>query len=219
MLFKNNTMSLVTDLNMVTNVIQDTDFVIVAAITDSINFGMSNIYNAGILMPPTDVLMSWADGDQLSMQNRYPYYLMSCKEADDMIMALLAALTKKNVIIYIPRDEYNIFGVYFLNHMHYTYGITMNTPMTQFSFDISKLPFILCKFYIMDLMSGQDFIASYPKNAQIIPFVMDKLIAEFRPFNVPTSYQDYANYFNNLVRSSELINPIKIIDKCEVNQQ
>ena len=113
-----------------------------AAVTDTGYVNHPNIYNASILMPSTDLLMAWADGNQFVLQNDYPRYLMT-KDPDDMIVALLAALTEKNIILYIPNDEFNIFGMYLLNHLYYYYGITVTTPTTQFYFDINKLPFII----------------------------------------------------------------------------
>lgn len=214
MLFKNNTMTLVTDLSLVADQIRNLDFVITAGITDQ---QIENVFSAAVLIPPTELLMAWADGVPYVIQNQYPVYLSTYKEADDMIVSLLAALTKKNVIIYIPKDEFVIFGNEFLNHMYYVYGITMNTPTTQFSFNIDKLPFILSKFYMMDLMTGKDYLNSYPANYQLPSFVINKLSIELQPFgNEIRSYDQYAYYFNNLVKQNgngQTINPVKIINK------
>lgn len=214
MIFKNNTMTLVTDLSLVANQIINHDFVLTAGITDA--QVSPDVMNASILIPPTELLMAWADNIPFVIQNNYPQYLMNCQDADDMIIALLAALTKKNIIVYIPADEFRIFGQEFLNHMYYTYGITMNTPTTQFSFDVSKLPLILSKFYMMDLMTGNDFIKSYPANYQLLPFVINKLAMELQPFrNNLRSFDQYYAYFNNLVKENagQAIQPFKIIDK------
>lgn len=214
MLFKNNTMTLVTDLSLVADQIRNLDFVITAGITDQ---QIENVFSAAVLIPPTELLMAWADGVPYVIQNQYPVYLSTYKEADDMIVSLLAALTKKNVIIYIPKDEFVIFGNEFLNHMYYVYGITMNTPTTQFSFNIDKLPFILSKFYMMDLMTGKDYLNSYPANYQLPSFVINKLSIELQPFGDEIrSYDQYAYYFNNLVKQNgngQTINPVKIINK------
>ena len=87
-MFNGHTMSLITNLNMIGNEINNIDFVTVAAITTSDYPPHPNIYNAAILMPPTEVLMAWADGNRFVMQVEYPRYLMT-KDADDMIVALL----------------------------------------------------------------------------------------------------------------------------------
>lgn len=210
MLFKNNTMTMVTDLSLVANDIRNLDFVIVAGITDQC---IENVFSAAVLMPPTELLMAWADGAPYIIQNKYPEYLYNCKEADDMIVSLLAALTKKNVIVYIPKDEFAIFGREFLNHMYYTYGIVMNTPNTNFSFNTSKIPLLLSKFYMMDLMTGEDFLKSYPPFYQLLPFVINKLAAELKPFgNEMRTFDQYAYYFNNLVKQNgNMIQPIKIV--------
>ena len=143
--------------------------------------------------------MRWADGDPFILQNEYPKYLASNKDADDMIVALLTALTKKNIILFIPYDEYNIFGPMLLQHIYFTYGITMNTPTTKFSFNESKLPLLLSKFYMMDLMEPMDFIRSYPRNLLLFPFVINKLAMDLHPFPNGATFEQYAEYFNKLV--------------------
>ena len=82
------------------------------------------------------------------------------------------------------------------------YGITMNTPTTIFAFNETKLPFLLSKFYMMDLMEPKDFIESYPFNMQLPPFVINKLAEEVKPFNHPATFIEYATYFNNLVANN-----------------
>ena len=207
MIFGQHTMSMVTDPNIIGPEINNKDFVVIACVsnTDSMPSKYPNVYDACILMPPTELLMAWADGNMLAISNGYPNYLMNNKDADDMIVALLTALTKKNVILYIPRDEYSIFGQVLLNHIYYVYGITMNTPNTIFSFDESKLPFLISKFYMMDLMEPMDYIASYPPTALLPQFVINKLAEDLRPFDFPATFQQYADYFNNMVRQSKEI--------------
>lgn len=210
-MFNNHTMTMVTDLNTLGGDINNADFICVAAITNDNNFNhLPNIYNASILSPPTEILMRWADGDPLIMQNEYPRYLSMNEDADSMIVALLAALTKKNVVLYISRSEFDIFGQILLNHLYFVYGITVNTPISVFSFNTSKLPFIISKFYMMDLMEAKDFIESYPPNMQLPPFVINKLAAELQPFNRPATFAEYADYFNRMVASSMKTNKIMI---------
>ena len=205
-MFKNHTMSLVTDLSLVINDINNIDYVIVAGITDT---PMQGVFNAAVLMPPIELLMAWADGIPYIIQNEYPKYLMNYKDADDLIVSLLAALTKKNVVVYIPKDEFRIFGNEFLNHMYYTYGIVMNTPNTTFAFDTTKLPFVISKFYMMDLISADDYIKAYPANCQLPPFVINKLAAELKPFDSPRAFNQYAYYFNDLVKRNQ--QPIQMV--------
>lgn len=215
MLFKNHTMSMITDLSLVADQIVNHDFVLTAGITDQC---YGDVLDASILIPPTEMLMAWADGNMFVMQNNYPRYLMECKDADDMIVALLAALTKKNVIIYIPTDEFNIFGQVFLNYMYYTYGITMNTPNTQFAFDTTKLPLILSKFYMMDLIAPDEFLKVYPANFDLIPFVVNKLATELQPFGSTAirSFNQYYEYFNNIVKQrQQSVQPFKIVNGGE----
>ena len=215
MLFKNHTMSMITDLSLVADQIINHDFVLTAGITDQC---YGDVLDASILIPPTEMLMAWADGNMFVMQNNYPRYLMECKDADDMIVALLAALTKKNVIIYIPTDEFNIFGQVFLNYMYYTYGITMNTPNTQFAFDATKLPLILSKFYMMDLIAPDEFLKVYPANFDLIPFVVNKLATELQPFGSAAirSFNQYYEYFNNIIKQrQQSVQPFKIVNGGE----
>lgn len=215
-MFNNHTMSLVTNLSIIGPEINNPEFVTVAAITTSDYPQHPNIYNASILMPPIDILTRWADGDPLVMQYEYPRYLMQL-DPDNMISALVASLTRKNIIIYIPQDEFNIFGQLLLNHIYYVYGITLTTPTTQFSIIPSKIPFIMAKFYSIDVMDANEFLASYPANVQLPDFVIGKLAAELNPFNRPVTFQEYAEYFNQLNNSKGLNRPtnqmVRIVDK------
>lgn len=197
-MFNGHTMSLVTDLRMIQNQLNDFNFLSVAAITTSDYPNHPNIYNASILMPPTEILMAWAEGQQLVMQNEYPRYLMS-KDPDDMIVALIAAMTKRNIILYIPQDEFNIYGGILLNHIYFVYGITCNFMSTQFSVDPNKIPYIISKFYLIGVMSYEDYMAMYPANAPLPEFVIQKMAREVPVKSIGTAtFQEYADYFNGL---------------------
>lgn len=198
-LFKNNTMTLITDLRNIGPEINNTDFVAIACVDGLSDFkNHPNAYDASILLPPTELLMAWADGNQIAMRVEYPKYLACDKDADDMIIALITALTKKNIIIYIPQDEYDIFGPILIQHIYFQYGIVMNTPTTAFSFDESKLPLLISKFYMMDLMEPMDYINSYPRSLALPPFVINKLATDLHPFENAT-FEQYAEYFNKMV--------------------
>lgn len=197
-MFNDHSLTVVDNLGIIGPEINNIDFVSVAAITTSEYPQLPNIYNAAILTPPTEVLMAWADGQPLVMQNEYPKWLLS-KDADEMIVALIGALTKKNIILYIPRDEFNIFGNILLSHIYYTYGITCNTPTSQFSVNYSKIPFIISKFFIMDMMTPEDYLEAYPALTALPPWVINKLAMQLRPFDDrQATFDEYYNYFNNL---------------------
>lgn len=203
-LFKNNTMTLITDLRNIGPEINNTDFVAIACVDGLSDFkNHPNAYDASILLPPTELLMAWADGNQIAMRVEYPKYLACDKDADDMIIALITALTKKNIIIYIPQDEYDIFGPILIQHIYFQYGIVMNTPTTAFSFDESKLPLLISKFYMMDLMEPMDYINSYPRALVLPPFVINKLATDLHPFENAT-FEQYAEYFNKMVAQKSL---------------
>lgn len=202
-IFTNHTMSMITDPNLIGPEINNVDFVTVACVsaTDQFN-NHPNVYDASILMPTTEILMAWADGNELALINGYPQYLLNCQDADDMIVALLTALTKKNIAIFIPQDEYEVYGQLLLNHIYFMYGVTMNTPTSMFSFNESKLPLLLSKFYMMDLMEPADYLATYPPTLALPEFVINKLAMELKPFgDIPATYQQYAEYFNKLIAS------------------
>lgn len=204
-LFKNNTMTLITDLRNIGPEINNTDFVAIACVDGLGDFkNHPNAYDASILLPPTELLMAWADGNQIAMRVEYPKYLACDKDADDMIIALITALTKKNIIIYIPQDEYDIFGPILIQHIYFQYGIVMNTPTTAFSFDESKLPLLISKFYMMDLMEPMDYINSYPRALALPPFVINKLATDLHPFENAT-FEQYAEYFNKMVAQKSLV--------------
>ena len=197
-MFNNHTMSLVTDLNLVANDIRNLDFVTVAAITTSDYPDQPNVYYSGILIPPTEILMEWTDGNQFILQNEYPRYLLS-EECDNMIVALIAAMTQRNIILYIPTDEYNVFGPILLNHIRFIYGITVNSPWSQFAVDPTKIPFIMAKFYMMDVMEPKVFLEAYPARYPLPDFVINKLAMDLNPFNGnPATFEQYKLYFNQL---------------------
>ena len=92
-LFKNNIMSLVTDPSFLGPEINNSDYVSVACVSGSDSYmNHPNVHDCSILLPPTDMMMAWVDG-KIILQNEYPKYLLS-KDPDDMIVALLSALTK-----------------------------------------------------------------------------------------------------------------------------
>lgn len=220
-MFNNHDMSIVTDLRLIGNDIMNVDLLTVAAITTSEYPSYPNIYCASILVPPTELLMRWAEGDPLILQNVYPRYLAESKECDDMIVALIAALTRKNIILYIPQDEFNIFGTMLLNHIYYMYGITVNSPASNFSVNQSKIPFIMAKFYMMNIMEPDVFLDAYPANYMLPDFVINKLAMDLHPFNQPATFEQYKNYFNQL-NASKVIRqePIMITRSItEVNNQ
>ena len=196
-MFNNHTMSLVMDLRLIQNEIRNVDFITVAAITTSKYPEAPNIYYAGILIHPTEMLMEWVDGNQLILQNEYPKYLME-KECDDMIIALIAAMTQKNVILYIPQEENEVFGALLLNHLYYMYGITCNTPFSTFSLNQNKIPLIISKFYLMNVMDPDVFLSTYPANYMLPDIVVNKLAEDLHPFNYPATFDQYRDYFNKL---------------------
>lgn len=200
-MFNGNTMSLVTDLGILGPQINNKDYLSIAAITTSQYPNLSNIYNAGILVPPTSILMAWAEGDNLALWNEYPQYLMT-KDPDDMIVALLAAMTKKNIILYIPADDFKVFGQLLLSHILFVYGITVNYPPSVFSIDTTKVPMIVSKFYMIDVMEPQDYLAAYPAQFELPDFVINKLACDLNPFGgTPATFMQYRDYFNNMNRS------------------
>lgn len=197
-MFNGHTMTLVQDLNILGEALLNKDFLKVAAVTSEKYPDLENIYYAGVLMPPIDLSMDFADGKVESMQIQYPQYLMS-KECDEFIIALIAAMTKMNIVIYIPPEEFSIFGQLLLNHIYYVYGIILNTPTTQFTVLEQKIPFILAKFYMIDCMFADDFLAAYPANYMLPDFVINKLAEDVNPFNGrPATFIEYKQFFNNL---------------------
>ena len=211
MIMFNHTMTIVSDLSLVANDIKNIDLFTVAAITTNDYPQMPNIHYAGILVPPTWMLMRWADGDQFVLPNEYPKYLQS-KDCDEMLIALIAALTKKNVILYVPHDEFEIFGIFLLNHLYYSYGLVLNSPTTQFSSNSAFYPLIMSKFYMMDIMSAEDYLASFPGQYQLPDWVINKLAVDTAPFSQPVGFETYKAHFNQINASKlgkELVSPIR----------
>lgn len=207
-MFNNHTMSVIHDLRMLGNEINNMDFMSIAAVTTGEYPPLPNIYNASILIPPTQILMDWADGNPLVLQNEYPKYLMT-KDPDEMIVALLAAMTQRNIILYVPKDDFNVFGMMLLNHLYFVYGITCNYMNTRFAVDVSKIPYIMSKFYMIDVMEPMDYLNSYPATAVLPEFVINKLAQDLRPFNRPATFMEYANYFNGIVAARRQTMPMQ----------
>lgn len=197
-MFNGHTMSLVQDLSILGNTLLSKDFLKVAAITGGDYPDIDNIYYGGVLMPPTELLMEWADGNQQAMMVQYPQYLMT-KDCDEFIIALIAAMTKMNIVLYIPPEEFSIFGQMLLNHIYFMYGIIVNTPTTQFAVLEQKIPLIMAKFYMIDCMDPDVFLSAYPANYMLPDFVINKLAEELNPFQGrPATFEEYRNYFNAL---------------------
>ena len=215
-MFNNHAMSVITDLRILGAEINNKDFIAVAAITTNDYPQLPNIYNASILMPPTEILMSWADGDPYILQTQYPNYLRT-QIPDDMIVALIALLTRKNVVLYIPTDEFNIFGKMLLEYIYFNYGIICNTPNTQFNMDQAKIPYLLSRFFMIDAMEPDDYLAAYPANALLPEFVINKLAEEMKPFPYQATFQQYAEYFNKLNASKGTViahpSMVKVVEK------
>ena len=201
-MFNNHSMTVVTDAVVLASFSKEIDFFTIAAITTSDYPEYQNIYNAGVLVPPTQVLMDWANGAPYVLENEYPRYLSS-RDPDEMIVALIAAMTKRNIILYIPYEDFKVFGMILLNHIYFQYGITCNFGATPFSVNPVKIPFIMAKFYMTDLMTANEFLSAYPGNAMLPEFTILKLADDLHPFNRPANFNEYAAYFNQ-VNASKL---------------
>ena len=121
------------------------------------------------------------------------------------------------MILYIPGDEFNVFGQMLLDHIYFNYGIICNTPTSQFTMDQAKIPFLLSRLYMIDAMNPEDYLSAYPANALLPEFVINKLAEEMRPFQQPVSFQQYADYFNklNASKGTTIAHPemVKVVEK------
>lgn len=223
-MFNNHALTIVTDLMQMGPEINDKDFMIMAAIAEPGTYSdHPNIYNASILMPPFEILAAWANGDQFAMINEYPAYLTS-KDPDEMIVVLLAALTKKNVVLYIPNESFQIFGVQLLDHIRMNYGIICGiSPATPFYVDSSRIPFLISKFYMMDLMEPDVYLSMYPSNYALPQFVIPKLAEDFKPFNHQATFQEYEIYFNGMNANTnpgpKKMNMCSIVKDVDINKR
>ena len=219
-MFNNHIMILATDLAPFANEIRNFDHFIVAAITSSEIPNAANIYYAGILMPPTELLMRWGDsypgsGDEYVLQTEYPRYLDS-PDCDNMIIAILAALTQRNVIIYIPIDEFNVYGDVLLQHLAYRYGIIMQTAYTQFSINPASIPLIASKFYMLGVMDADVYLSIFPANYTLPDWVIQKLAEDIHPFATPATFEQYRDYFNQINASKappKKMPMVRLVDK------
>jgi hypothetical protein len=200
-------MTALDDLRILGPSINDVDLLTIAAVTTDGQYpDLPNIHEVSILIPPTELMMCYFDtvnenpAAEAIFKSEYAKYL-DTKDPDDMIVSLLAALTVRNVVIYIPHDEFRLFGDVLLNHIYYRYGIICNFRNTVFNFDVTKVPFIMSKFYMIGVMEAQVYLKSYPINVQMPPFVIDALYDEVRPNNVPVSFMEKVAYIDNLRRN------------------
>lgn len=193
-MFNNHSITVVTDLNLLQG---DISSLTIATITQfPMNNMPPNVYYAGLLYPPTELMMRWADSVRYDVMSiEYPRFLMN-KDQDDMIVALLAALTKSNVIIYIPPEEFSIFGGIFLNHLYYVYGVVCNTPNSTFYIVPDKIPFLVIKFYLMNLMDPDEFLKLFPSNYPLPDEVVFKLSNDLMLFD--GTLEQYRVYFDKI---------------------
>ena len=219
-MFNNNKMTIITRLETLGNYINDINHVSVVALTTETFPRYSNIYNGSILIPPTQILMQWADGDRFVIQNQYPAYLSNNSYVDEFIVALIGSLTRKNIILYIPHDEFDVYGPILISHFYYIYGLqleilTDKLPYAPFAVIEEKIPFILSKLYLNNLMQANDYLDAYPSNLLLPEFVINKLAMDLQPLDQSATFNDYYNYFNELnVRKMESLgNMVEVIDK------
>lgn len=159
-----------------------------------------NIYDASILVPPTELIMLWADGNIIAMTNQYPLYLNN-KDQDEMILALIAASYTKNIVLFMSDAEFDMYGSILLLHIYNKYGIqcTLN-GYGKFWVDYSKLHNIINGFFMMDLINGKTYLEAYPTNIDFPQYVIPKLIEYFGdPFEGKTMrYSDYYWHFKEM---------------------
>jgi hypothetical protein len=201
----------ITDLNMLGNNINNSEFLVVVAVCDKGEYmPHPNIYNISSLQPSTNILMRWADcNDPMSanaiMNSEYRAYL-SMEDNDEIIVSMLAALCKKDVFIYIPQSTFEIFGPVLIDHIYQMYGV-----MAGFNFDgrffvnINMQPRLLTKLYAYNFMDSITYLESYPTMINLPVEIISKLITDMRP-NIgsgrPISFDQYMAYFNDLNRKT-----------------
>ena len=69
--------------------------------------------------------------------------------------------------------------------------------------DSSKVPFLMAKFYMMDIMDPDVFLSAYPARYLLPDFVINKLAIDLHPFDQPTTFEQYRAYFNQINASKE----------------
>lgn len=217
MIYQNGcSISLVTDANMLRGLVNNPAVVIVAltANPNELPKPNNNIHVFSDLVPPTPLLMMWADGAQAQFLSGYNYELANNPACHNVIITLLATLVNNNVVLYIPQDEFDIFGMALLEYIRFIFGITVNSLFSVFSFDDTKIPFILSCFYMEGYMTHEDFIASYPKGLQFYdPAVLFKLGQDFGIMTLNVA--DLASYFFNMCNANyqqQLVPLIRRVD-------
>jgi hypothetical protein len=192
--------------------INNIDLLSVIAIADAGDYAPHpNIYNMAILQPSTDILMRWADcpnamqaGALISAE--YRQYL-STPDCDEIIVSILAALCKKDIMIYIPAESFDIFGMVFIDHIYQMYGIMCGLNFNgRFYVNPNNYPFILSKFYEYSFISAQLYIEKYPSMMRLPDWVINKLAIEMKPTHMPVDFQWYVTYFNDL--NSKTVRPL-----------
>lgn len=155
---------------------------------------------ATILLPSYEAIAAELDGDIEAARSIY-YAQLQSRECDMYITAILLASSRGiPITIYIGPDEatmnfIDIFMAYFYN----SYGITFCTAQSEFMYNVSFEPIILTKFYQHDLITGMDFVIQYPVGATLLPFAIQKLALEFKPYVADQSPAGYERYFYNYI--------------------
>ena len=160
-----------------------------------------------VLQPPYDAVCAELDNDIPQFTALYRKYLYGNVQ-DRFIVLILAAMYKGyNIIVYIPKDEYEMhFKNVLQEHLLLVYGIVCGYRNRKFLYDSRFDTILLTKFYLYDYIDSKTFLMEYPINVELDINVVNKLVYEFNPYVKVQTPETYNFYFMNYIRSIKATN-------------
>lgn len=167
---------------------------------------------ATCLLPPPDALVAECDGDAELFTAIYEQYLISDLVVEFVSIVLAVLFRGGTVIMYMENlPEDSIWFNMLLQHLFIHYGLKIGTSIDNpFYLDPRYISSNAELVYMINGMSGPDFLRIHADEVPLNPYIVNKLLAEFTPF---LNGQDPFMYFTNLKKAYKLPmkNPIKFI--------
>lgn len=175
---------------------------------------------ASILLPPPQASMLEMDGHIQEFKNMYFEHLSQKEPFDYICIILRALLNGNNILLYLTKDESEMYYMSALmEYMYTTFGVVIGSESNQFNIDYRYYNVILDTLYMNDFMDCNEYLLQYPIELQIQnPMIVNKLIIDVNPFVAgDTSLENYTRYFNdykNIIKQGTQRVPIGGIKKC-----
>lgn len=176
----------------------------------NLNPNLPNVIEAVNLLPPVDALIAESDGDEdLYMASYYSH--LKAPYNYQFLSLLLAYLYKGgSFIIYAPHMNDTIHMKKFREIMWRAYGIGIGDNNTPFTVDPTCIPIWCEMLYSNNLIDPYTFMRILPRDAMVIPPLMQKLVIDISPY--AETYSDAVGIISEIRVSKKPIRPLIHID-------